>query len=265
MSQREAQLKAFGKLLDVLDRLRVECPWDAKQTNESLRPNTIEEVYELSDALLGANADNIKKELGDVLLHVVFYAKIGEEKGQFDIESICTALTDKLIYRHPHIFGTTEVNSVEQVEQNWEQLKLREKGGNKTVLSGVPHSLPALIKAQRIQEKVANVGFDWHHTDEVWAKVEEELTELRTEVEGNASTTRKEGELGDFLFSIINMARRYHLNADTALERTNRKFTSRFNYIEAQAKATGRELRSLTLEEMDALWNQAKEGEPPTP
>lgn len=258
MSRREEQLKSFEKLLDVLDRLRMECPWDAKQTNDSLRANTIEEVYELSEALLAKDNDKIKKELGDVLLHVLFYAKIADEQKAFDIKDVCDTLTDKLIFRHPHVFGEVKVKSSKEVEQNWEQIKLKEKGGNKTVLSGVPNSLPSVIKATRIQEKVANVGFDWEKPEEVWAKVQEELRELREEVEKDTSKERKEEELGDFFFSLINMARKYDLNADTALERTNHKFIGRFNYIEQCAKEKGTPLNEMTLEEMDALWNEAK-------
>lgn len=261
MSNREEQLKAFGHLLDVLDTLRAKCPWDAKQTNESLRPNTIEEVYELSDALLADDNTAIEKELGDLLLHVAFYAKIGEEKGLFDIQSVCDKLTDKLIFRHPHIYGNTKVSGADEVEQNWEQIKLKEKGGNKTVLGGVPSSLPSLIKAYRIQEKAANVGFDWEEPEQVWEKVSEELAELKQEIADNSSTVDKEAELGDYLFSLINAARKYGLDPDTALERTNKKFIQRFNYIEANAKEHGKSLSSMSLQEMDALWDEAKKAE----
>lgn len=258
-SSREAKLEAFGRLLDVLDELRVKCPWDAKQTNESLRPNTIEEVYELSDALLRGDNQNICKELGDVLLHVAFYAKIGEEQGAFDMREVCQRLTDKLIYRHPHIYGDVQVKDSHDVEQNWEALKLKEKGGNKSVLGGVPRGLPSMIKAYRIQEKVANVGFDWEERSDVWAKVQEELEELRAEIEGSGSLEKKEGELGDFLFSLINMGRLYDLDPDRALERTNQKFTHRFNHLEARAKEEGKALQEMTLEEMDVYYNEAKE------
>ncbi len=258
MNTREDKLQAFGRLLDVLDELRVKCPWDAKQTNESLRPNSIEEVHELSDAILSGDNRGIMKELGDVLLHVVFYAKMGEEKGEFDIKSVCDAITDKLIFRHPHVFGDTAVHSAEEVERNWEQIKLKEKDGNKTVMGGVPKGLPPLIKAHRIQEKACNVGFDWEKREAVWAKVEEEFGELKSEVLADSSIESKEGELGDFLFSLINMARLYDLEADRALERTNAKFIRRFSHIEACAKAAGRSLKEMTLEEMDAYWNEAK-------
>lgn len=258
MHTKDEKLQAFGRLLDVLDELRVKCPWDAKQTNESLRPNSIEEVHELSQAILDGDSKGIMKELGDVLLHVAFYSKIGEEKGDFDLKDVCDAITDKLIFRHPHVFGDTSVTTSEEVERNWEQIKLKEKDGNKTVMGGVPRGLPPMIKAYRIQEKATNVGFDWEHKEDVWAKVEEELSELRAEVMADSPTERKEAELGDFLFSLINMGRLYGLEADTALERTNAKFIRRFTYIEEQAKASGRALKSLTLEEMDHYWNEAK-------
>ena len=260
-SSREAKLEAFGKLLDVLDELRVKCPWDAKQTNESLRPNTIEEVYELSDAILQADQANICKELGDVLLHVAFYAKIGEEQQQFDIREVCQRLTEKLIYRHPHIYGDVQVKDSHDVEHNWEALKLKEKGGNKSLLAGVPRGLSSMIKAYRIQEKVANVGFDWQERSDVWAKVEEELAELRQEIEQEGTLEAKEGELGDFLFSLINMGRLYGLDPDRALERTNRKFTQRFNHLEARAKEEGKELQQMTLEEMEHYYEEAKREE----
>ena len=253
-------MASFGKLLDILDILRVQCPWDRKQTNESLRPNTVEEVYELSDALLHGDTETVSKELGDVLLHVIFYAKIGSESGAFDIKDVCDKLVDKLIYRHPHIFGETKVNDAHDVEQNWEQLKLKEKGGNKTVLSGVPSSLPSLIKSYRIQEKVANVGFDWQEADDVWDKVYEEIGELREEFAKPSDDTSRDPEMefGDFLFSLVNAGRKYGIEADTALSRTNDKFTRRFNYLEQKAKEQGRELRDMTLAEMDALYNEAK-------
>lgn len=256
-NNRQSQLKAFGDLLDVLDTLRTQCPWDAKQTNESLRPNTIEETMELCDALIKNNVDEIKKELGDVLLHIIFYAKIADEKKQFDIADVCNALRDKLIFRHPHIFGNTKVDNADQVLQNWEAIKLKEKGGNKTVLSGVPKSLPSVIKAERIQEKTANVGFDWDTKEDVWAKVKEEIAEVEQELtSGNAQNTEK--EFGDLLFSVINAARLYGVRADNALELTNNKFIARFNYIEEQAHLQGKQVNQLTLAEMDALWNEAK-------
>lgn len=259
--RRKEQIESFEKLLDILDILRVQCPWDAKQTNHSLRPNTIEEVYELSDALLKEEPEEIKKELGDVLLHVIFYAKIGDEKGQFDIKDVCDKLVDKLIFRHPHIFGNVQVKDAHEVEQNWEAIKLKEKGGNKTVLGGVPRGLPATIKAYRIQEKVANVGFDWVDRQDVWAKVTEELNELREVVEGNDTQERKEEELGDLLFSLINMGRLYGVDPDSSLERTNNKFTQRFNYIEKKARENHQDLREMTLTQLDNYYNEAKKHE----
>lgn len=256
-NNKEAKLKAFGELLDVLDILRIQCPWDAKQTNESLRPNTIEETMELCDALIKNNVSEIKKELGDVLLHILFYAKIADEKQQFDIADVCDALRNKLIFRHPHIFGDTKVDNAEQVLQNWEALKLKEKGGNKTVLSGVPKSLPSVIKAERIQEKSANVGFDWDKPEDVWDKVKEEIAEVETELKaGNRDNMEK--EFGDLLFSVINAARLYGVRADNALELTNNKFITRFNHIEQRALDMGKKINELSLSEMDALWNEAK-------
>ena len=256
-NNRQAQLEAFGKLLDVLDELRVKCPWDAKQTNESLRPNTVEEVMELSDALMRDDVKDICKELGDVLLHIIFYAKIADEQSRFDIADVCDALREKLIFRHPHVFGTEQVSNAEQVIQNWEQIKLKEKGGNKTVLAGVPDSLPALIKCYRIQEKTANVGFDWEKREDVWDKVKEELAEVEAEMR-KGDTENEEKEFGDLMFSIVNAARLYGVHPDTALEKTNRKFIARFNYVEAEAKKAGKSLKEMTLGEMDALWNEAK-------
>lgn len=256
-NSRESKLEAFGKLLDVLDELREKCPWDKKQTNESLRCNTIEEVYELSQALLDDNSENIKKELGDVLLHIIFYAKIADEKNKFDIADVCDALRNKLIYRHPHVFGSGHAETSAQVEQNWEQLKLKEKGGNKRVLDGVPAALPSLIKAERIQEKAANYGFDWEKKEDVWTKVKEELTEVQAEMT-NGNAEKLESEFGDFLFSLINAARLYKVNIDNALEQTNRKFIHRFNYIETQTELKGKKLKEMSLSEMDALWNEAK-------
>ncbi|MDE6091278.1 MAG: nucleoside triphosphate pyrophosphohydrolase [Duncaniella sp.] len=257
MHTREEKIEALGRVIDTLDILRVKCPWDAKQTNESLRPNTIEEVYELCDALINSDDLNIRKELGDVLLHVLFYAKIGEEKGAFDIADVCDSLNDKLIFRHPHVFGNTSVNSTDEVLQNWEELKLKEKGGNKTVLSGVPRALPAMIKADRIQEKAANVGFDWERPEQVWDKVREEMAEFEETV-AEKSPERMEEEMGDLLFSVINAARLYKINPENALEKTNKKFISRFNYLEKRAHEMGRELRDMTLAEMDAIWEEAK-------
>ncbi|MDR2680542.1 MAG: nucleoside triphosphate pyrophosphohydrolase [Tannerella sp.] len=257
MSTRIEQMEAFGRLLDIMDELREKCPWDRKQTNESLRTNTIEETYELGDALIREDQTDIKKELGDLLLHIVFYAKIGSEKDSFDIKDVCDALCDKLIYRHPHVFGDVQANTAGKVEQNWEQLKLKEKGGNRTVLEGVPAALPSVVKAQRIQEKARNAGFDWEKREQVWDKVEEELSELRYEVD-RMNEERKEAEFGDFLFSIINAARLYNINPDNALELTNQKFIRRFNYLEAQTVQKGRSLKELSLAEMDAVWDEAK-------
>lgn len=258
MHSRQEKIEALGRVIDTLDILRVECPWDRKQTNESLRPNTIEETYELCDALLNDDAVNIRKELGDLLLHILFYAKIGEEKGDFDIADVADALNDKLIFRHPHVFGEVNVDGdAHKVEQNWEQIKLKEKGGNKTVLAGVPKALPAMIKADRIQEKAANVGFDWDERSQVWDKVREEVSEFTYEAQKH-DHDRMEAEFGDVLFSLINAARLYKINPENALERTNQKFIVRFNYLESKAHEMGRELRDMTLAEMDAIWEEAK-------
>jgi len=257
-NSREKKLEAFGRLLDIMDELRVKCPWDRVQTNESLRPNTIEEAMELADAIMADDNDKIRKELGDVLLHVVFYAKIGDEKSQFDIADVCDALCEKLIYRHPHVFGEEKAETAAQVLQNWEVLKMNEKGGNKTILGGVPRSLPSLIKAERVQEKAANVGFDWHEREDVWGKVKEELQEVEDELLKDSDIDR-EKEFGDLLFSIVNAARLYGVRPDNALERTNRKFIARFNYIEQKAAEQGKHLNEMPLEEMDKLWDEAKE------
>lgn len=254
---RAEKAEALAKVIETLDILRVECPWDRKQTNVSLRPNTIEEVYELCDALLASDNENIKKELGDVLLHILFYSKIGEEQDAFDIADVAEALNSKLIFRHPHVFGSVSAETAHDVEQNWEQIKLKEKGGNRTVLAGVPESLPSIVKAYRIQEKAANVGFDWENRRDVWNKVKEETAELETELE-KADTDKMEQELGDVLFSLINVARLYGINPDTALERTNKKFIKRFNYIEEMAEKEGKKLSDMTLGEMDRYWNKAK-------
>lgn len=256
-STRSEKLEAFGRLLDILDELRVKCPWDRKQTNESLRTNTIEETYELCEALMRDDEVNIKKELGDLLLHIVFYAKIGDEKGEFDIKDVCDSLCDKLIFRHPHVFGTAEVDTAGKVEQNWEQLKLKEKGGNKTVLGGVPASLPSIVKAHRIQDKARNIGFDWEEREQVWDKVNEEFNELKAEI-NNMDADKMEAEFGDLFFSLINAARLYKINPDNALERTNLKFIRRFNYLEEKTKEQGRSLKEMTLAEMDEIWNEAK-------
>ncbi len=257
MSTREEQLKAFGRLLDVMDTLREKCPWDRKQTFESLRPNTIEETFELCDALIRRDTGEICKELGDVLLHVVFYAKIASESGDFDVADVCNKLCDKLIFRHPHVYGEAEAQSAGEVSLLWEQVKQKEKDGNKTVLSGVPQSLPSLIKAYRIQDKARNVGFDWTKREDVWEKVHEEVDELRIELE-KEDAENSTNEFGDLLFSLINASRLYGINPDNALERTNRKFISRFTYVEQKAQEQGKELRDMTLAEMDALWNEAK-------
>ena len=249
---------AIARVIETLDILRVECPWDRKQTNQSLRQNTIEEVYELCDALLNEDNPNICKELGDVLLHVLFYAKIGEEKDQFDIADVADSLNKKLIFRHPHVFGEVEAADAETVIQNWEQIKLKEKGGNKTVLGGVPRSLPALIKAERIQEKAANVGFDWKKREDVWEKVKEEVDEVASEIAKN-DKEGIEAEFGDLLFAMVNAARLYGVNVENALERTNQKFIRRFNYIEDESKKAGKSLSDMTLEEMDEYWNKAKQ------
>ena len=283
---REEQMKAFGRYLDVLDALRENCPWDRKQTNESLRPNTIEETYELCDALMRNDQPEICKELGDVLLHICFYAKIADENGEFDIADVCNKSADKLIFRHPHVYHPSQVgaehpkplpyvpeseetrecgsegnqSSGEQVLDNWEQIKQKEKDGNKTVLSGVPASLPSLIKAYRIQDKARHVGFDWEEKEDVWKKVREELDELEAELrkEDKDASTK---ELGDFLFSVINAARLYKLNPDNALEMTNQKFIRRFGYVEQHSMKMGKPLTAMTLEEMDKLWDEAKKQE----
>lgn len=258
MHSKEEKLEAFSRLLDIMDRLREECPWDRKQTFESLRCNTIEEAYELSEALLNDDKANICKELGDVLLHIVFYSRIGSETGDFDIVDVCNRLCEKLIYRHPHVFGTTEVANAEQVVRNWEDLKLKEKEGNKTVLGGVPSSLPALIKACRIQEKACSVGFDWEEKSQVWDKVKEEINEFQAEV-NKLDASEMEKEFGDVFFSLVNAARLYNINPENALELTNKKFIARFNYIEQQTKQQGRTLREMTLAEMEQLWQEAKQ------
>ena len=302
MHTREEKIEAFGRLLDVLDQLREKCPWDKKQTNESLRPNTIEETYELCDALSRNDTHDVMKELGDVLMHLCFYAKIGSEQGQFDIYDVLRQQADKLIFRHPHIYHASQVGkdnpkplteysgdtaaaetsqfssakTADQVLQNWEQIKLKEKDGNKRVLSGVPSALPALIKAYRIQDKARNVGFDWEKKEDVWDKVREELRELEEELSKSlpedATDAQKaelrslqEGELGDFLFSVINAARLYKLNPDNALEKTNVKFIRRFTYIEEHSIRIGKPLTEMSLQDMDALWNEAKQQEKEQP
>ncbi len=260
MHSREELLAEFSRLIDVLHTLREKCPWDRKQTFHSLRPNTIEEVYELTDASLKEDWANVCKELGDVLEHVIFYSIMGDEMGQFDLVDVCRKEADKLIFRHPHIYGGVKAESAEEVLENWEKVKLQEKDGNKGVLAGIPESLPSLIKAYRATEKAANVGFDWAEKEDVWAKVREEIEEFETELRHGDKDKQTE-ELGDVLFSIVNAARLYHLDPDTALERTNQKFIRRFNYIEEQARGQGRKITELTLEEMDALWEEAKNRE----
>lgn len=257
MNTREQKLEAFGRLLDIMDELRGKCPWDAKQTNESLRTNTIEETYELCEAIIKNDNQEIKKELGDVLLHIVFYSQIGQEKEAFDIADVCNSLCDKLIYRHPHVFGDDAAKTAGEVEQSWEQLKLKEKGGNKTVLEGVPASLPSIAKAHRIQDKARNAGFDWDQKEDVWTKVKEEINEVETEI-SQMNPDKMEAEFGDLFFSLINASRLYKVNPDNALERTNQKFIKRFNYIEQKAKEQGRNLKDMTLAEMDTLWEEAK-------
>ena len=260
MNNREAKLEAFGRLLDVMDELREKCPWDRKQTNESLRANTIEETYELAEAIINDDNEEIKKELGDLLLHIVFYSKIGEEKGYFDAADVCNAISDKLIFRHPHVFGDKKIDSAGQVEISWEQIKLKEKGGNNTVLEGVPSALPSIVKAYRIQDKARNSGFDWNQRHDVWTKVKEELGELEDEIE-NMNEENIEAEFGDLIFSIINAARLYKVNPDNALERTNKKFIYRFNYMEQIVQAKGLQLNQLSLEEMEEIWQEAKKSE----
>ena len=281
MHTKEEKMKAFGRFLDVLDALRANCPWDKKQTNESLRPNTIEETYELCDALIKNDIHDICKELGDVLLHICFYAKIAEEQEQFDMADVCDALTKKMITRHPHVYHPSQIDAedpkplpyvpddlssvddgekvttVTQVLQNWEQIKLKEKDGNERVLSGVPAALPSVIKAYRIQDKARNVGFDWEKREDVWQKVREEIDELEAELNKD-DKERSTEELGDFLFAVINAARLYKLNPDNALEMTNRKFIERFNYIEEHSIRIGKPLTEMTLDEMEKLWQEAK-------
>ncbi len=252
----DEKLKAFGRLLTIMDELRADCPWDRVQTFESLRHLTIEETYELSDAVLNNDLQEIKKELGDLMLHLVFYAKIGSETGAFDIKDVLDSIAEKLIVRHPHIYSTTKVENADDVKSNWEKIKLTE--GRKSVLEGVPLGLPALVKAYRMQEKAGGVGFEWNRKEDVWAKVEEELNELQVEVNSDAPLHRKEDEFGDLMFALVNYARYIGVNPEDALERTNKKFRSRFQFIEQGAEKQGRHLHDMTLEEMDRLWNEAK-------
>ncbi|HBL77568.1 MAG: nucleoside triphosphate pyrophosphohydrolase [Bacteroidetes bacterium GWF2_42_66] len=254
----DERLKIFGELLDIMDELREKCPWDREQTFESLRKLTIEETYELGDAILQGDLSEIKKELGDLLLHIVFYAKIGEEKKAFGMADVIKGLNEKLIYRHPHIFGDVEVGSAREVEQNWEALKLKEKGRKKNqVLEGVPVSLPALVKANRIQEKASGVGFDWEYREQVWDKVKEEITELQQEID-NTDADKMEAEFGDLFFAMVNAARLYGIDPEAALERTNLKFIKRFNYLESQTLKKGIDLKQMSLAEMDVIWEEAK-------
>ena len=255
MTEKTNQLKAFERLLIIMDELREQCPWDKKQTMESLRHLTIEEVYELGDAILDNDLDEVKKELGDLLLHIVFYAKIGSETNTFDIADVCLSISEKLINRHPHIYGDVKVENEEQVKQNWEKLKLKE--GKKSVLEGVPRSLPAMVKANRIQDKVAGVGFDWEKPQQVFEKVKEELAELQYEVDSQ-NNDAIESEFGDVLFSLINYARFLNINPENALERTNKKFIKRFQYLEEKSKDKNKPLSEMSLAEMNALWDEAK-------
>ncbi len=255
MNSREQQLQAFGRLLDIMDELRSKCPWDKKQTFQSLRHLTIEETYELGDAILNNDLQEIKKELGDLLLHIVFYAKIGSETNDFDIADVTNSISEKLIHRHPHIYGDVEVENEEDVKQNWEKLKLVE--GKDSVLAGVPKSLPAIVKANRIQDKVAGIGFDWEKPEQVWKKVQEELKELNSEVE-KGNIDKIESEFGDVLFSMINYARFIKIDPENALERTNKKFINRFQFLEKEAERIGKSLHDMSLAEMDVFWNEAK-------
>ncbi len=254
----EDKLAEFERLLEIMKRLRAECPWDREQTFESIRSNTVEETYELSDAILAQDMQEIKKELGDLLLHIVFYSEMGSETDDFDIHDVCKTINEKLIFRHPHVFGEVNVNGdTAKVLENWENLKLKEKDGNKTVLGGVPASLPTMIKAYRIQEKAASVGFDWEYREQVWNKVKEEIAEFQAEAD-KMDSDKMEAELGDVFFSLVNAARLYDINPDTALERTNKKFIERFNFLEAETITKGRNLKEMTLAEMDEIWERAK-------
>jgi len=255
MNPKEKKLEAFGRLLDIMDELRDKCPWDKEQTFESLRNLTIEETYELAEAIIEKDMNGIRKEMGDLLLHIVFYAKIGSESGSFDIADVCDSLSEKLIFRHPHVFGDAKAADSKKVIENWEDLKIRE--GNKTVLGGVPSSLPAMIKANRIQDKARAVGFDWDKREQIWEKVEEELGELKEVIE-ERNQERIEDEFGDLFFSVINAARLYQIDPETALERTNKKFIKRFNYLEQETLHKGKSLREMNLDEMNVIWEKAK-------
>jgi XTP/dITP diphosphohydrolase len=260
MTDKEKSGEEFKKLLDIIDELRVKCPWDMKQTNESLRKLTIEETYELADAISSEDDDGIRNELGDLMLHIVFYAKIGMEKNLFSMTDVLAGINEKLVYRHPHVFGEVTVSGASEVEKNWEHLKIKENSGYKPVLSGVPSSLPAIIKANRIQEKVRGVGFDWEEPGQIWDKVLEEITELKEEIE-NHNISSIESELGDVLFSIINASRLYGIDPEAALEKTNRKFIRRFNYLEQETMVKGKSLHDMSLDEMNVIWEEAKKGD----
>ncbi len=257
MSKRAEKMEAFGRILDIMDELREKCPWDKEQTLESLRNLTIEETYELADAIIKKDMNEIKTELGDLLLHIVFYSKIGEEKGEFDVTDVINTVNEKLIFRHPHVFGERKVSGSREVVNNWEELKMKENNGTKRVLSGVPASLPALIKSHRIQDKVRAVGFDWANPGDIWKKVEEEIAEVKQEIE-SLNKENIENEFGDLLFTIVNAARLFDIEPETALERTNKKFIQRFSYIEEIARSGGKLLKDMSLEEMDVLWEEAK-------
>lgn len=256
MHRKEEKLKAFERLLEIMDELREKCPWDREQTLDSLRNLTIEETYELADAIMDQDLDEIKKELGDLILHIVFYAKIGSEKGAFDMADVLDGINQKLVFRHPHVFGDRKVKDSGEVIENWEELKMKE--GHRSVLAGVPVSLPAMIKSHRIQDKVRAVGFDWDYREQVWDKVTEEINEVKHELINGNDKTKVEDEIGDLLFSIVNAARLYDIEPETALERTNRKFIRRFKYLEQKALESGRSLKEMTLEEMEAIWQEAK-------
>jgi len=262
MEESDKRISEFKRLLDIMDKLRATCPWDKKQTNESLRKLTIEETYELAEAVLTGNDDSIKDELGDLMLHIVFYSKIGSERGKFDISDVLQAINEKLVYRHPHVFGDVSVAGASEVEENWEKLKLKERSEYKAVLSGVPSSLPAIIKANRIQEKVRGVGFDWEKREQIWDKVNEELSELKEEIESENSE-RIESEFGDVFFSLVNASRLYGVDPEAALEKTNRKFIKRFNYLEKETILKGKSLHDMSLDEMNVIWEKAKEEERP--
>jgi XTP/dITP diphosphohydrolase len=256
MHSTEEKLKAFERLLEIMDELREKCPWDKEQTLDSLRNLTIEETYELADAIMDQDLEEIRKELGDLMLHIVFYSKIGSEKGAFDIADVLNGICEKLIFRHPHVFGGQQVKDADEVLENWEELKIKE--GNRSVLSGVPLSLPAMIKAHRMQDKVRAVGFDWDRREQVWDKVTEEIQEVKYELNNGQEHEKMEAEVGDLLFSIINAARLYNIEPETALERTNRKFIKRFKHLEKRALEMGRSLKEMSLEEMEAIWQEAK-------